>query len=77
LLAQEAARRLGHNIKLVGIQQIFFLVFYGKGPGAVFKVSKSVGVKTKCTLEVALFEIGRRSGFVGVRIPFTLHECTS
>ena len=68
MLAQEEARRLGHNF--VGTEQIL-LGLIGEGTGAGSKVLKSMGVNLKdARIEVENF-IGRGSGFVAVEIPFT------
>ena len=68
MLAQEEARRLGHNF--VGIEQIL-LGLIGEGTGVAAKVLKSMGVNLKDTrIEVEKI-IGRGSGFVAVKIPFT------
>jgi ATP-dependent Clp protease ATP-binding subunit ClpC len=68
MLAQEEARRLGHNF--VGTEQIL-LGLIGEGTGAGSKVLKAMGVNLKdARIEVENF-IGRGSGFVAVEIPFT------
>merc|ERR1712078_435746 len=68
LLAQEEARRLGHNF--VGTEQIL-LGLIGEGTGIGPKVLKSMGVNLKdARVEVEKI-IGRGSGFVAVEIPFT------
>jgi ATP-dependent Clp protease ATP-binding subunit ClpC len=68
MLAQEEARRLGHNF--VGTEQLL-LGLIGEGTGIGPKVLKSVGVNLKdARLEVENI-IGRGSGFVAVEIPFT------
>jgi ATP-dependent Clp protease ATP-binding subunit ClpC len=68
MLAQEEARRLGHNF--VGTEQIL-LGLIGENTGAGSKVLKSMGVNLKdARIEVENF-IGRGSGFVAVEIPFT------
>lgn len=68
MLAQEEARRLGHNF--VGTEQIL-LGLLGESTGIAAKTLKSTGV----TLKEARVEtekiIGRASGFVAVEIPFT------
>jgi ATP-dependent Clp protease ATP-binding subunit ClpC len=68
MLAQEEARRLGHN--LVGTEQIL-LGLIGEGTGIAAIVLNKLGV----TLEAARAEvesiIGRGSGFVPVELPFT------
>jgi len=68
MLAQEEARRLGHNF--VGTEQIL-LGLIGEGTGIAAKVLKSMGVNLKdARVEVEKI-IGRGSGFVAVEIPFT------
>ena len=68
MLAQEEARRLGHNF--VGTEQIL-LGLIGEGTGIAAKVLKSMGVNLKdARIEVEKI-IGRGSGFVAVEIPFT------
>ena len=68
MLAQEEARRLGHNF--VGTEQIL-LCLIGEGTGVAAKVLKSMGVNLKdARIEVEKI-IGRGSGFVAVEIPFT------
>ncbi len=68
MLAQEEARRLGHNF--VGTEQIL-LGLIGEGTGVAFRVLKSLGVTLKdARLEVEKI-IGRGQGFVPVEIPFT------
>lgn len=68
MLAQEEARRLGHNF--VGTEQIL-LGLIGEGTGVAAKVMKSMGVNLKdARIEVEKI-IGRGSGFVAVEIPFT------
>ncbi len=68
MLAQEEARRLGHNF--VGTEQIL-LGLIGEGSGVGPKILKSMGVKLKdARIEVEKI-IGRGSGFVAVEIPFT------
>lgn len=68
MLAQEEARRLGHNF--VGTEQIL-LGLIGEGTGIAAKVLKSLGVSLKdARVEVEKI-IGRGSGFVAVEIPFT------
>jgi ATP-dependent Clp protease ATP-binding subunit ClpC len=68
MLAQEEARRLGHN--LVGTEQIL-LGLIGEGTGVAAKVLTEVGV----TLQDARTEvekiIGRGARFVPAEIPFT------
>lgn len=68
MLAQEEARRLGHNF--VGTEQIL-LGLIGEGTGIAAKTLKSMGVNLKdARVEVEKI-IGRGSGFVAVEIPFT------
>jgi ATP-dependent Clp protease ATP-binding subunit ClpC len=68
MLAQEEARRLGHNF--VGTEQIL-LGLIGEGTGIGPKVLKSMGVNLKdARVEVEKI-IGRGSGFTAVEIPFT------
>ena len=68
MLAQEEARRLGHNF--VGTEQIL-LGLIGEGTGVAAKVLKAMGVNLKeARVEVEKI-IGRGSGFVAVEIPFT------
>ncbi|WP_024545676.1 ATP-dependent Clp protease ATP-binding subunit [Picosynechococcus sp. NKBG15041c] len=68
MLAQEEARRLGHNF--VGTEQIL-LGLIGEGTGVAAKVLRSMGVNLKdARIEVEKI-IGRGSGFVAVEIPFT------
>ena len=68
MLAQEEARRLGHNF--VGTEQIL-LGLIGEGTGVAAKVLRSMGVNLKdARIDVEKI-IGRGSGFVAVEIPFT------
>ncbi len=68
MLAQEEARRLGHNF--VGTEQIL-LGLIGEGTGIAAKTLKQMGVNLKdARVEVEKI-IGRGSGFVAVEIPFT------
>nr|YP_009531013.1 endopeptidase Clp ATP-binding chain C [Paulinella micropora]AXY63702.1 endopeptidase Clp ATP-binding chain C [Paulinella micropora] len=68
MLAQEEARRLGHNF--VGTEQLL-LGLIGEGTGLAAKMLKSMGLNLKTTrIEVEKI-IGRGSGFVAVEIPFT------
>ena len=68
MLAQEEARRLGHNF--VGTEQIL-LGLIGEGTGIGAKVLKSMGFTLKdARVEVEKI-VGRGSGFVAVEIPFT------
>eukprot|EP00850_Spirogloea_muscicola_P003612 SM000014S00400 [mRNA] locus=s14:1172252:1178828:- [translate_table: standard] len=68
MLAQEEARRLGHNF--VGTEQIL-LGLIGEGTGIAAKVLKSMGVNLKEGRTEVEKIIGRGSGFVAVEIPFT------
>lgn len=68
MLAQEEARRLGHNF--VGTEQVL-LGLIGEGTGIAAKTLKGMGVSLKdARIEVEKI-IGRGSGFVAVEIPFT------
>jgi ATP-dependent Clp protease ATP-binding subunit ClpC len=68
MLAQEEARRIGHNF--VGTEQIL-LGLIGEGSGIAFKALKAFNVNIKdARLEVER-QIGRGSGFVAVEVPFT------
>jgi len=68
MLAQEEARRLGHNF--VGTEQVL-LGLIGEGTGVAAKTLKAMGVTLKdARIEVEKI-IGRGSGFVAVEIPFT------
>jgi ATP-dependent Clp protease ATP-binding subunit ClpC len=67
-LAQEEARRLGHNF--VGTEQIL-LGLIGEGNGVAAKVLQSLGVSLKDAREEIEKIIGRGVGFVAVEIPFT------
>nr|AUG32720.1 endopeptidase Clp ATP-binding chain C [Paulinella longichromatophora] len=68
MLAQEEARRLGHNF--VGTEQLL-LGLIGEGTGLAAKMLKSMGLNLKTTrIEVEKI-IGRGTGFVAVEIPFT------
>ncbi len=68
VLAQEEARRLGHNF--VGTEQIL-LGLIGEGTGVAAKVLNTMGVNLKdARIEVEKL-IGRGSGLVAVEIPFT------
>ena len=68
MLAQEEARRLGHNF--VGTEQIL-LGLIGEGTGVAAKALKSMGVNLKDARTEVEKIIGRGSGFVAVEIPFT------
>ena len=67
-LAQEEARRLGHNF--VGTEQIL-LGLIGEGNGVAAKVLHSLGVTLQQAREEVEKIIGRGVGFVAVEIPFT------
>ncbi|GJD22726.1 hypothetical protein RIVM261_076820 [Rivularia sp. IAM M-261] len=68
MLAQEEARRLGHNF--VGTEQIL-LGLIGEATGIAAQVLLSMGIKLKpARIEVEKI-IGRGSGFVESEIPFT------
>ena len=68
MLAQEEARRLGHNF--VGTEQIL-LGLMGEGRGIAPRVLKDMGVKLQHVRREVENIIGRGSGFVAVEIPFT------
>ena len=68
MLAQEEARRLGHNF--VGTEQIL-LGLIGEGTGIAAKTLKGLGVNLKEARAEVEKIIGRGSGFVAVEIPFT------
>ena len=68
MLAQEEARRLGHNF--VGTEQVL-LGLIGEGAGIAAKTLKSMGVNLKDARAEVEKIIGRGSGFVAVEIPFT------
>jgi len=68
MLAQEEARRLGHN--MVGTEQVL-LGLIGEDSGIAAKVLKSMGVTVKdAQVEIEKI-IGRGSGYVPVEVPFT------
>jgi ATP-dependent Clp protease ATP-binding subunit ClpC len=67
-LAQEEARRLGHNF--VGTEQIL-LGLIGEADGIAATVLQSLGVTLQEVREEIEKIIGRGSGFVAVEIPFT------
>ncbi|WP_039961643.1 ATP-dependent Clp protease ATP-binding subunit, partial [Kamptonema sp. PCC 6506] len=68
MLAQEEARRLGHNF--VGTEQIL-LGLIGEGTGIAAKVLTEMGLNIKdVRIEIQKI-IGRGSGFVPSEIPFT------
>ncbi|AKG19940.1 ATP-dependent Clp protease ATP-binding subunit [Calothrix sp. 336/3] len=68
MLAQEEARRLGHNF--VGTEQIL-LGLLGEGTGVATKVLTELGVTLKDARREVERIIGRGSGFVPPEIPFT------
>ena len=68
MLAQEEARRLGHNF--VGTEQVL-LGLIGEGTGVAAKTLKSMGGNLKDARTEVEKIIGRGSGFVAVEIPFT------
>lgn len=68
MLAQEEARRLGHNF--VGTEQVL-LGLIGEGTGVAAKTLKTMGVTLKDARAEVEKIIGRGSGFVAVEIPFT------
>jgi ATP-dependent Clp protease ATP-binding subunit ClpC len=68
MLAQEEARRLGHNF--VGTEQVL-LGLISEGSGIAAKVLKSMGVNMREARTEVEKIIGRGSGFVAVEIPFT------
>jgi ATP-dependent Clp protease ATP-binding subunit ClpC len=68
MLAQEEARRLGHNF--VGTEQIL-LGLMGEGTGVAAKVLAELGVTLKESRREVEKIIGRGSGFVPPEIPFT------
>jgi ATP-dependent Clp protease ATP-binding subunit ClpC len=68
MLAQEEARRLGHNF--VGTEQIL-LGLMGEGTGVAAKVLSELGVTLKDARREVEKIIGRGSGFVPPEIPFT------
>ena len=68
MLAQEEARRLGHNF--AGTEQVL-LGLIGEGTGVAAKTLKSMGVTLKDARAEVEKIIGRGSGFVAVEIPFT------
>jgi len=68
MLAQEEARRLGHNF--VGTEQIL-LGLIGEGTGIAAKTLKAKGINLKDARVQVEKIIGRGAGFVSVEIPFT------
>ncbi|MBH8553764.1 ATP-dependent Clp protease ATP-binding subunit [Nostocaceae cyanobacterium CENA357] len=68
MLAQEEARRLGHNF--VGTEQIL-LGLIGEGTGVAAKVLNELGITLKEARREVEKIIGRGSGFVPPEIPFT------
>ncbi|KAH0762961.1 hypothetical protein KY290_019034 [Solanum tuberosum] len=67
MLAQEEARRLGHN--LIGTEHILL----GLIGGTAAKVLKSMGINLRDARIEAEKITGKGSGFVAVEIPFTRH----
>jgi ATP-dependent Clp protease ATP-binding subunit ClpC len=68
MLAQEEARRLGHNF--VGTEQIL-LGLIGEGNGVAAKVLSELGVTLKDARREVETIIGRGSGYLPPEIPFT------
>lgn len=68
MLAQEEARRLGHN--LVGTEQIL-LGLLREGTSVAAMVLKDMDITLESTRKVVEKIIGRGSGFVPAEIPFT------
>ncbi|MBD2606936.1 ATP-dependent Clp protease ATP-binding subunit [Scytonema hofmannii FACHB-248] len=68
MLAQEEARRLGHNF--VGTEQIL-LGLMGEGTGVAAKVLTELGITLKDARREVEKIIGRGTGFVPPEIPFT------
>jgi ATP-dependent Clp protease ATP-binding subunit ClpC len=68
MLAQEEARRLGHNF--VGTEQIL-LGLLGEGTGVAAKVLTDLGVTLKDARREVERIIGRGSGYLPPEIPFT------
>ncbi|KAL6494429.1 ATP-dependent Clp protease ATP-binding subunit ClpA cd4b, chloroplastic [Orobanche gracilis] len=68
ILAQEEARRLGHNF--VGTEQIL-LGLIGEGTGIAAKVLKATGLNLKGARAEVEKIVGRGTGFAAVEIPFT------
>lgn len=68
MLAQEEARRLGHNF--VGTEQIL-VGLIAEGSGLAARVLRAHGLDLKTTRAEVEKIIGRGSGFVAVEIPFT------
>ena len=68
MLAQEEARRLGHNF--IGTEQIL-LGLIGEKDGIAGKILKNAAVDLKSARVEVEKIIGRGSGFVSVEIPFT------
>ena len=68
MLAQEEARRLGHNF--VGTEQVL-LGLIGESTGVGAKALKTMGITLKDARAEVEKIIGRGSGFVAVEIPFT------
>jgi ATP-dependent Clp protease ATP-binding subunit ClpA len=68
MLAQEEARRLGHNF--VGTEQIL-IGLIGEGSGIGFVALKDAGVNLENTRIHVEKIIGRGSGYISIDIPFT------
>src|SRR5919199_1698693 len=68
MLAQEEARRLGHN--LVGTEQIL-LGLIGEGTGVAAIVLNNLGISLEKARKEVEKIIGRGSGFVQAELPFT------
>jgi len=68
MLAQEEARRLGHN--LVGTEQIL-LGLIAEGSGIAAKALADLGISLKDAQAEVEKIIGRGTGFVPVEVPFT------
>ncbi len=68
LMAQEEARRLGHNF--VGTEQLL-VGLIGEGNGIAAKTLESLGVNLRdARVEIEKI-VGRGSGFLSIEIPFT------
>src|SRR5579872_1000147 len=68
MLAQEEARRIGHNF--VGTEQIL-LGLLKEGTGVAAKELAAMGVELEYARKETEKIIGRGSGFVAIEIPFT------
>ncbi|MCF4965845.1 hypothetical protein CV014_01420 [Nostoc sp. CMAA1605] len=68
MLAQEEARRLGHNF--IGTDQIL-LGLIGEGSGVAAKVLNEFGITLKDARREVEKIIGKGSGFVQPEVPFT------